>query len=128
MRYGWDAKMKAANQGADAPELPGWLAEPTTAWRMLTDASRFPRLGALLDDQAFPIDTFRTNCKLAKECLEMQAGFGRPSAESRKNLWGSRTGPLWLTWAFYAARSYSLRRPPSTGRRLTRTWERSATG
>ena len=43
-------------------------------------------------------------------------------------LWGSRTGPLWLTWAFYAARSYSLRRPPSTGRRLTRTWERSATG
>ena len=45
-----------------------------------------------------------------------------------KNLWGSRTGPLWLTWAFYAARSYSLRRPPSTGRRLTRTWERSATG
>ncbi len=43
-------------------------------------------------------------------------------------LWGSRTGPLWLTWAFYAARSYSLRRPPSTGWRLTRTWERSATG
>ena len=29
---------------------------------------------------------------------------------------------------FYAARSYSLRRPPRTGRRLTRTWERSATG
>ena len=26
------------------------------------------------------------------------------------------------------ARSYSLRRPPSTGRRLTRSWERSATG
>ena len=45
-----------------------------------------------------------------------------------RRLWGSRTGPLWLTWAFYAARSYSLRRPPSTGRRLTRTWERSATG
>jgi hypothetical protein len=44
------------------------------------------------------------------------------------NLWGSRTRPLWWTWAFYAARSYSLRRPPSTGRRLTRTWERSATG
>lgn len=47
---------------------------------------------------------------------------------SASRLWGSRTGPLWLTWAFYAARSYSLRRPPSTGRRLTRTWERSATG
>jgi integrase len=29
---------------------------------------------------------------------------------------------------FQAARSYSLRRPPRTGRRLTRSWERSATG
>jgi len=28
---------------------------------------------------------------------------------------------------FYAARSYSLRRPPRTGRRLIRSWERSAT-
>ena len=33
-----------------------------------------------------------------------------------------------VTWAFYAARSYSLRRPPRMGRRLTRIWERSATG
>ena len=80
-----EEKMKAANQGGDAPELTGWLAEPTTAWRMLTDASRFPRLGALLDDQAHPIDTFRTNYKLAKERLEVQAGFGKPSAESAKN-------------------------------------------
>jgi hypothetical protein len=47
---------------------------------------------------------------------------------ARQVLWGSRTRPLWLTWVFYAARSYSLRRPPRTGRRLTRTWERSATG
>ena len=29
---------------------------------------------------------------------------------------------------FQAARSYSLRRPPRIGRRLTRSWERSATG
>jgi transposase len=29
---------------------------------------------------------------------------------------------------FYAARSYSLSRPPRTGWRLIRTWERSATG
>lgn len=76
--------MKTANQGTDAPELPEWLAEPTTAWRMLTDASRFPRLGALLDDDTFPIDTFRTNYKLAKECLEMHAGFGQPSIESEE--------------------------------------------
>jgi hypothetical protein len=37
------------------------------------------------------------------------------------SVWSSRTRPLWLTWAFYAARSYSLRRPPRTDRRLTRT-------
>ena len=29
---------------------------------------------------------------------------------------------------FYAARSYSLMRPPRTGRRLIRSWERSAGG
>jgi hypothetical protein len=29
---------------------------------------------------------------------------------------------------FYAARSYSLMRPPRTGRRLVLSWERSATG
>jgi hypothetical protein len=29
---------------------------------------------------------------------------------------------------FYAARSYSLMRPPRTGQRLIRSWERSATG
>jgi hypothetical protein len=29
---------------------------------------------------------------------------------------------------FYAARSYSLMRPPRTGRRLIRSWERSAAG
>jgi hypothetical protein len=29
---------------------------------------------------------------------------------------------------FYAARSYSLMKPPRTGRRLIRSWERSAAG
>ena len=33
-----------------------------------------------------------------------------------------------LDLGFYAARSYSLRRPPRTGRRLIRSWERSAAG
>ena len=37
----------------------------------------------------------------------------------------SATGP---DLGFYAARSYSLMRPPRTGRRLTRSWERSAMG
>src|ERR1019366_8463149 len=33
-----------------------------------------------------------------------------------------------LDLGFYAAPSYSLMRPPRTGRRLIRSWERSATG
>ena len=33
-----------------------------------------------------------------------------------------------LDLGFYVARSYSLMRPPRTGRRLIRSWERSATG
>ena len=37
----------------------------------------------------------------------------------------SATGP---DLGFYAARSYSLMRPPRTGRRLIRSRERSATG
>jgi Integrase core domain len=37
----------------------------------------------------------------------------------------SATGP---DLGFYAARSYSLMRPPRTGRRLIRSWERSAAG
>ena len=34
------------------------------------------------------------------------------------DLWGSRTPLRVLIWGFYAARSYSLMRPPRTGRRL----------
>lgn len=77
------AQMNAANNGGGAPKLPDDLAEPARAWLLLTDASRFPRLAALLDEGAFPIDTFRTNYKLAKERLEMHAGFGDPPMESR---------------------------------------------
>jgi hypothetical protein len=43
-------------------------------------------------------------------------------------LWGSRTRSPVLTWDFYAARSYSLMRPPSTGLRLIRFRERSVAG
>jgi len=43
------------------------------------------------------------------------------------DLWGSRTWPPVLTWV-YAARSYSLMRPPRTAWRWIRAWERSAGG
>ena len=46
----------------------------------------------------------------------------------RRALWGSRTRPPVLTLGFYAARSYSLIRPPRTGLRLIRSLARSATG
>jgi len=42
------------------------------------------------------------------------------------NLWGSETRSVALAWA-YAARWYSLMRPPRTGRRWIRSRERPAT-
>ena len=41
---------------------------------------------------------------------------------------GFQNSATGLDLGFYAARSYSLMRPPRTGRRLIRSWERSATG
>jgi pimeloyl-ACP methyl ester carboxylesterase len=41
---------------------------------------------------------------------------------------GFQNSATGLDLGFYAARSYSLRRPPRTGRRLIRFRERSATG
>ena len=75
-------QMKAVNDGADAPVLPARLAEPTKAWSMLMDKALFPRLAALLDDQAFQIDAFRINYKLAKRLLEIKTGFGNRSMDA----------------------------------------------
>lgn len=72
-------QIKAANTGTGAPALPAPLAEPTQAWLLLQDPKRFPRLAALLDDDAYSIDTFRTNYKRAKARLEVRAGFGSRS-------------------------------------------------
>jgi hypothetical protein len=74
-----DDQIEAANTGASAPMLPAPLAEPTTAWHLLEDPTVFPRLAALLDDDAYSIDTFRTNYKRAKAWLEGRAGFGSRS-------------------------------------------------
>jgi hypothetical protein len=46
----------------------------------------------------------------------------------RRYLWGFQNSVASLDLGFYAARSYSLMRPPRTCRRLTRSVERSATG
>ena len=40
--------------------------------------------------------------------------------------WGFQDSATVLDLCFYAARSYSLMRPPRTGRRWIRSWERSA--
>jgi hypothetical protein len=79
-----EAMTKAAQDAASAPapELPDRLAEPTRAWLLLKDAARFPKFGALLDDDAYAIDAFRTNYKFAKDRLEVHAGFGKPSVKS----------------------------------------------
>lgn len=78
-------QMKAASDGADGPVLPARLAEPTGAWRMLQDPVRFPRLAALIDADAFRIDTFHTHYKRVKGCLEIHAGVGTAPAYAWKD-------------------------------------------
>jgi hypothetical protein len=56
----------------------------------------------------------------------LRACAARPESTSRRvGFHNSATG---LDLGFYAARSYSLMRPPRTGRRLIRSVARSATG
>jgi hypothetical protein len=74
-------QMKVANANTCTPVLPARLAKPTVAWRLLQDRKQFPRLAALLDEDAFPIDTFRTSYKRAKARLEVHAGFENRSME-----------------------------------------------
>jgi transposase-like protein len=59
----------------------------------------------------------------------LPAESGTPLARwSGPDLVGFQNAATGLDLGFYAARSYSLMRPPSTGRRLIRSWERSARG
>jgi hypothetical protein len=65
-----------------------------------------------------------------RRVAEHQAAAGRNGVPQRSQqlpvrFQKSATGP---DAGFYAVRSYSLTRPPRTGRRLIRSWERSATG
>jgi hypothetical protein len=57
--------------------------------------------------------------------LRRHVGRVRYEPADRVGFQNSATGP---DLGFYAARSYSLMRPPRTGRRLIRCRERSATG
>ncbi len=76
-------QMQAANDGTLNPMLPKRLAEPTEAWRQLSDPERFPQLARLLRKDVFLIDAFRSNYKLAKRRLEELAGFEfRPLSDS----------------------------------------------
>jgi hypothetical protein len=56
------------------------------------------------------------------------SGAANVHAAWRLALVGFQNSATGLDLGFYAAHSYSLIRPPRTGRRLIRSWERSATG
>jgi bifunctional non-homologous end joining protein LigD len=85
----------------------------------------YPELGALaavagrrrlvLDEEIVALSGARPDFTL----LQRRMRSGRPV--------GFRNSALGPDLGFYAARSYSLMRPPRTGRRLIRSWERSAT-
>jgi hypothetical protein len=75
-------QMKAVSDGADAPVLPGRLAEPTKAWDMLMDKTQFPRIAALLDEKVYRDDAFCLHYERAKQCLERHAGFKDRSTDA----------------------------------------------
>ena len=50
------------------------------------------------------------------------------AAQAERLLVGFQNSATDVDLVFYAARSYSLMRPPRTGRRLICSWERSAAG
>jgi len=60
-----------------------------------------------------------------KQPPEQVLGIDVPGLGGPVGFQNSATGP---DLGFYVACSYSLMRPPRTGRRLIRSWERSATG
>jgi len=53
------------------------LVAPVSAWALLTDPARFPRLVAFLDDESFQTSAYRTGYTEAKRLLEAQAGIIR---------------------------------------------------
>lgn len=67
----------AANKAAGVP-LDGDLAAPMSAWDMLADHARFPRLVEFLDDETYEAGTYRTGYTDAKHLLEDCAGIERP--------------------------------------------------
>ena len=56
------------------------------------------------------------------------AGLSRPRSADSICPVGFQNSATAIDLGFYAARSYSLMKPPRTGRRLIRSWKRSATG
>jgi uncharacterized protein (TIGR03086 family) len=60
-------------------------------------------------------------------CLACGAGRSGRARTSRDPV-GFQNSATAIDLGFYAARSYSLMKPPRTGRRLIRSWKRSATG
>ena len=78
-----------------------------------------PELGVYVLGAIAPADRAMVGRHVAScpRCREEVAG-----------LVGLQNSAIGADLGFYAARSYSLMRPPRTSRRLIRWWERSATG
>ena len=98
-----------ADRGFDAAAFLGEVAAAGAAVLVRLTARSRPPVLARLDDGSFLSRIGELTVRIIDA-----VGFQN-----------SATG---LDLGFYAARSYSLMRPPRTGRRLIRPWERSATG
>jgi hypothetical protein len=132
-----------------------WFPQPAPRdhpWRSMPHHGMTPHIsGSSLSAQARYaagtreiLECWFENRPIREEYLIVQGGqlagagdLGRPWPGQRAQSWrvlrqappvGFQNSATGLELRFYAARSYSLMRPPRTGRRLIRSWERSATG
>jgi hypothetical protein len=87
------------------------VTQPTAAGRVIAAWPSFALIGAYE--------------LLMRQVRRSAAGKHKPQPRRPVGFQNSASG---LDLGFYAARSYSLRRPPRTGRRLIRSRERSARG
>ncbi|MGO9081650.1 MAG: hypothetical protein ACLQDY_21835, partial [Streptosporangiaceae bacterium] len=140
--------------GRAGPTVAGWLrGRSSSRNRLLVLGDVTIITGAGVRDAAVPIDHivgsvaptkcfdrhFRPTSQLprtrfARIAADIYSGCGMDPVDLYQCgdqyyvLVGFQISATGLDLGFYAARSYSLMRPPRTGRRLIRSWERSAAG
>jgi hypothetical protein len=135
--------VRAARQGREFDPATGepvaWLVpdRPVVTWlehATACTAMKWPHLAphsrASLADALATVTPALTSpaSRPPSRRLQREALYQHAFNPARRTPVGFQNSATTLDLGLYAARSYSLRRPPRTGRRLIRVLERSATG